>query len=294
MLNEPCKYGALLIDYDSEEFPVYHLVKPFTEEEHLRYDQAYRLLTAYQDESMFNYVKNSCIDLFDYIIKVGAAANESGTLSETDDRGSNIFDYVCSLTLAATNAFFVLQDQRKLKAEYIAKERGDDTKEKVAKIFRDLEDSSFGYRSILNLRNALVHVNLNSLTFSMSVGVGREPEFVLKMSRRDVLATRNLSFPKAAAKRAELEGLSEDPDVFALVTEGLPAIAKADGQVRDALYPESALQEASKVVRELIDVFDGRRGTYCLQTGPDFTIDRKIPSHTQLIPEALALAQSFS
>lgn len=295
-MTEEGPYGALLIDFDSHEFPLFRQITTLSPVDYRRYRDAYDVLASYLDESMMKFVSNCCDDLLNYVIDYAQRAHEQRTLSEVDDRGANVFDMVCSLALAATNSFFVVQDQHILKAINAGEMRGDDTEVQVKRLFHSLEDENFGYRTVLNLRNALVHVSIRSLKFKVSISVSREPSITLDISREDVLATRKLQGKSdlAKARRAELASLRQDPSLFDLLEEAMPAFVESEFSSRQLIYPEAVRREAAMSVCDLIDLFQGQRGTYCLQTGPGMTPDkRQIPNHQRLIPEVLALAESI-
>ncbi|WP_029899988.1 hypothetical protein [Nocardia brasiliensis] len=96
-----------------------------------------------------------------------------------------------------------------------------------------------------------------------------------------------------AAYRAQLEALPDDPAVLDLLQDVLPAIKETDKKIRAAMYPDEVLGTAAKTVSELMSRFRGQRGTYCLQTGPGFTEENRIPKHMRLSVEVLSFADSF-
>ncbi|WP_315770157.1 hypothetical protein [Rhodococcoides kroppenstedtii] len=287
------EHGAVLIDHESEDFPVFRPVADLSVEQYERFAEAYETLAASRDESMFNFVRACATDLLDYILRIGSRAVETRSVPRTDERGSDVGEYVRAQSLSASNAFFVYRDHRIHAAKLLGDRRGDSTELDVKSILDELDTDCFGYRWLIELRNALMHLDLRSVSFSITVSVGSEPAFTLNLIREQVLKTRNLNQTRNAARRAELAALAHDPSVIDLLQEALPAVASAESKVLKAMYPEPVLRDAGLVVCELIDLFDGRRGTYCLRTGPGFTSERRIPPYYQLSPEVLSHAESF-
>ncbi|WP_032408222.1 hypothetical protein [Rhodococcoides fascians] len=285
--------GAVLVDYESRDFPVFRPIADLSPDQYDRFSDAYATLAACRDESMFNFVRACVMDLIDYIVKVGNTAIETRSVPRTDERGSDVGEYVRTLSLSASNAFFVYRDHRTHAAKVLSEKRGDSTKTTIKSMLDDLNANCFGYRWLLELRNALMHMDLRSVSFSVKVSANAEPSFTLNMDREQVLQTNNLKNARNAALREELKALPDDPSVIDLLQEALPAIAETEREVLKALYPESVRRDAGLVVCELIDLFEGRRGTYCLFTGPGFTAEHRIPPHYRLEPEVLSHAETY-
>ncbi|KHJ73487.1 hypothetical protein QR64_06675 [Rhodococcus sp. Chr-9] len=165
-------------------------------------------------------------------------------------------------------------------------------------ILKQLYKDCFGYRWLVESRNALVHMDLRAV--ELSVGIrsgdsdGSEIDFTLTIARDVVLQTANLQKPYMADYRTELESLSSNLVVIDLLEQALPAVIGADKEIRDAMYPQSIIRENAKIVRELIRRFGGRRGVYCMQTGPGFTMENKIPPHIRLDLKVLSFADSLA
>lgn len=291
---EASDYGAVLIDWDSEDFPVFRPLDRFTEAEHHRYLAAHNLIEDYLSKSMIVFVREESLRLLNYLTEIGTAMQRDRRVSTTDANGLSIRDAVAAHVLGVVNAYFVYREQRREQAKRLGDERGDDTVDRVKVHLDGLYDSCPAYRWLVESRNALVHLDLTG-TVILGLGIGRslEPEIDLRLAREVILQTRNMNQKNMATYRAELESLPDDPAVLELLKDVLPVINETDKKIRDAMYPEAVLRDATETVRELVSRFQGRRGTYCLQTGPGFTMEHRIPKHTRLSVEVLSYANSY-
>ncbi|WP_280369167.1 hypothetical protein [Nocardia abscessus] len=287
-------FGAVLIDWDSHDFPVFRPLDRFDEAEHLCYLAAHDLIESYQSKSMLIFVREESLRLLDYLHEIGTAMQREGRVVPNDARGLSIRDAVAAHVLAVANAYFVYREQRREQAKQLGEQRGDDTFDRVKGHLDALYDGCAAYRWLVESRNALVHLDLmGTVILGLSIGTSREPMIDLRLARRTILQTRNMNQRNMAAHRAELESLPDDPAVLELLKEVLQVIGDTDKEVRKAMYPEEVLDDAAATVRELIGRFQGQRGTYCLQTGPGFTEEHRIPQHMRLSVEVLAFAQSY-
>lgn len=287
-------YGAVLIDWDSEDFPVFRPLDRFTKAEHDRYLAAHDLIESYLSKSMIVFVREESIRLLDYLTEVGTAMQRDRRVSPEDSRGVKIRDAVAAHVLGVVNAYFVYREQRREQAKRLGEERGDDTFDRVKVHLDALYDGCAAYRWLVESRNALVHLDLTgTVLLVLGIGSSLEPEIELRLARQVILQTRNMNQRNMAAYRDELKALPNDPAVLDLLRDVLPVIDQTDRKIRDAMYPEEILRRATETVRELVGRFHGRRGTYCLQTGPGFTMEHRIPQHIRLSVEVLSFADSY-
>lgn len=292
------EFGAVLIDVESAPYPIFRPVESFTREEHDWYKDAHEVLRDYLSKSMILFVTNESSNLLDYLITIGSAMKRDRRIIDTDENGVDIRDAAAARTLALTNAYFVYREQRREQAKHLGEARGDDTFDRVQSSLRQLYKDCFGYRWLVESRNALVHMDLRAV--ELSVGVrngdndGTEIDYTLTIARDIVLQTANLKKPHMADYRTELESLTGNLVVIELLEQALPAVVGADKEIRDAMYPQSIIQKNAEIVRGLIRRFSGRRGVYCMQTGPGFTRETKIPPHIRLDPNVLSFADSLA
>ncbi|MFI2232654.1 hypothetical protein [Nocardia testacea] len=287
-------FGAVLIDWDSYDFPVFRPLDRFDEAEHLRYMAAHDLIESYLSKSMIIFVREESLRLVNYLHGIGTAMQRDGRVAPTDADGLNIRDAIAAHVLAVANAYFVYREQRREQAKQLSEQRDDDTWDQVKIHLDALYEGCAAYRWLVESRNALVHLDLmGTVLLRLSIATSREPMIELRLARRTILQTRNMNQRNMAAYREELESLSDDPAVLDLLKEVLPVIAETDKQVRKAMYPANVLGDAATTVRELIGRFHGQEGTYCLQTGPGFTEEHRIPQHIRLSVEVLEFARTY-
>ncbi|MGU3438458.1 hypothetical protein ACNHUS_36295 [Actinomycetes bacterium M1A6_2h] len=227
----------MIIDYDIRDHPVFRPIAPLTEEENARYVSAYRELADYIDDAHLHFVLNECDDLIKFIVELGQRCLRERTIVRVDERGSSVRDVVAARTLSATNSFTVYRDQRRIVAEELARSRGDDTLDRYNERMKRLYRGCWGYRWILELRNALLHLSLNAVSFSISVS-DDGPKFTLNMRRSEVEKTNNMNQARNAEWLRELQAMSEEPSVFDMLEQAHPALGQAHSDLREILYPE--------------------------------------------------------
>jgi hypothetical protein len=161
----------------------------------------------------------------------------------------------------------------------------------VKALFAQLKRTSFEYRWLEALRDALQHGDINAFKWSFNVSIRADPEVKFDMDRAFMLEFFNENRSKPWLKRRELEELDSDPSVLDMIKAIQPLMGPLQEKLDAILYPK--VSEDVATVRELIRKFEGRRGMYALQTGPGFTRRQLAPPYSPLAPRVLAFADNY-
>lgn len=163
--------------------------------------------------------------------------------------------------------------------------------DKIKALFTELKETSFDYRWLEALRDALQHGDIDAFKWSFNISINAEPAVTITMDRAFMLEFHNDNRTKPWLKRAELENLDHDPNVLDMIKAVQPLMGPLQEKLDKVLYPNVAQDAAT--VREMIGRFEGREGMYFLQTGPGFTRRNLAPPQMPLEPEVLHFADTY-
>jgi len=285
-------YGAILLHRDPSrsDAPIFEKVCSFTEDENKRYCDAHERLRRMIDSELLQHISDESDRLCDLLVGVlRDLQNEQVSLAdqdEMDERRRKIRSALISFTAALQiHEYQTIRSARRTLGL-------DRTQvEAVKAIFDDLKNSSFEYRWLEALRDALQHGDINAFKWSFNVSVHADPEVKIDMDRTFMLSFINDKRNKPWLKRHELEELDSDPSVLDMIKAIQPLMGPLQEKLDKVLYLNVA--EDAATVRELIGRFQGGRGMYLLQTGPGFTRRRLAPSQSPLAPRVLHFADTY-
>lgn len=285
-------YGAILgyQDPEVEADIIFTQVSEFTEDEHNRYAEAHDRLRQLIDQDLFSYVSDSSDAFIDVVCDVlRDIQNQTFSLSNMDESHQRI-RRIRSALIAFTSALHIHQDQTyyKIKQKF---GDGSDGHKAVRKLFNDIYSGCFGYRWLIELRHVMLHVNMNAFSIAFAARLNADAEVILGMSR--YWMSKSSGVMDKAYKRTELEAMTEDPSVLEMIKVLQPAFGPLQDKIDAILFPAAEVAEDVETIRELIGRFNGRRGTYALQTGPGFTRRLRTPSFSPLDPRVLAFAEGY-
>jgi hypothetical protein len=286
------RYGAVLLyrDPSQSDAPIFTKVASFTEEENSRYTKAHERLRRMIDSELLRHISDESDRLCDVLI---------GVLRELQDRDISLNDEdamderrrrIRSALISFTAALQIHEYQT---IRSVRKTQGLDRSHVAAvkELFEELKKTSFEYRWLEALRDALQHGDINAFKWDFTVSVDAEPEVTVKLDRVFMLEFINDNRNKPWLKRRELEELGADPSVLDMIKAVQPLMGRLQEKLDAVLYPNVADDVAT--VRELISRFEGRQGRYFLQAGPGFTRRRLAPSLTALAPRVLDFAATY-
>lgn len=285
-------YGAIVLHRDPSrsDAPIFEKVCSFTEDEDKRYRHAYERLRRMIDSELLQHISDESDRLCDVLVSVlRELQSQRVSLSDQDamdERRRRIRSALISFTAALQ-----IHEYQTIRSARQALGLDRSHVEEVKALFNDLKKTSFEYRWLEALRDALQHGDINAFTWSFNVSVRVDPEVTINMDRALMLEFVKDNRNKPWLKRRELEKLDSDPSVLDMIKVVQPLMAPLREKLDKVMYPNVA--EDAATVRELIGRFEGRRGMYFLQTGPGFTRRQLAPSQTPLAPRVLQFAYMY-
>jgi hypothetical protein len=286
------QYGAILLHRDPSvsDAPIFEKVCSFTEEENTRYVKAYDQLRRMIDSELLQHISDESDRLCDVLIGVlRELESEQVSLADQDamdERRRRIRSALISFTAALQiHEYQTIRSARRT----LGLDRSQ--VEAVKALFDDLKKTSFEYRWLEALRDALQHGDINAFKWSFNVSVRADPEVKINLDRVFMLEFINDNRNKPWLKRRELKELDSDPSVLDMIKAIQSLMAPLQEKLDKVLYPNVA--EDAATVRELIGRFQGRKGMYFVQAGPGFTRRQLAPSQTPLAPRVLYFADTF-
>lgn len=285
-------YGAILLHRDParSDAPIFEKVCSFTEGENKRYCDAYERLRRMIDSELLQHISDESDRLLNVLADVlHELQSQRVSLADQDamdERRRRIRSALISFTAA-------LQIHEYQTIRSARRDLGLDRSqvEAVKALFDELKKTSFEYRWLEALRDALQHGDINAFKWSFNVSVRADPEVRIDMDRAFMLEFVNDNRNKPWLKRRELEDLDSDPSVLDMIRAIQPLMGPLQTRLDKVMYPKVA--EDAATVRDLIGRFQGRRGMYFLQSGPGFTRRQLAPSQTPLAPRVLHFADTF-
>lgn len=285
-------YGAILLHRDPSrsDAPIFEKVCSFTEEENKRYCDAYERLRRMIDSELLQHISDESGRLCDVLVGVLCELqSQRVSLADQDamdERRRRIRSGLISFTAALQiHEYQTIRSARRT----LGLERPQVDAAKA--LFDDLKTTSFEYRWLEALRDALQHGDINAFKWSFNVSVRDNPEVKIDMDRAFMLEFINDNRNKPWLKRRELDELDSDPSVLDMIKAIQPLMGPLQEKLDKVMYPNVAEDVAT--VRELIGRFHGRQGMYFLQTGPGFTRRQLAPSQTPLAPRVLHFADTY-
>lgn len=284
-------YGAVLgyVDPSVDAAITFTKLCSFSKEEDEKYRLAHERLRKMIDSELLRHISDECDRFCDILVE---------TLRDISDRRIALSDQdafderrrrLRSALISFTSAIHSHKDQsiRAVRDQFGRKSAEE---QKVLGLFDNLLTSSFAYRWLMKMRDALLHGDINAFKIHLSAQLDSEGEANVFMDRSYML-----SFTKEARdkwlKRKELEDMTTDPSVLDMIKNVQPLISDLQDELDAVLYPHVASDAAT--IRELISRFGGRVGMYALQSGPGFTRRLRIPPCAFLAPRVLAFADSY-
>ncbi len=285
-------YGAILGYHDPnlDVGIIFTKVCSFTEAENKRYVDAYDRLRRMLDGELLQHISDQSDALCDALI---------GLLSDLRSQQFSLFDEdamderrrkLRSALISFTSALHSHKDQT-IRAARDAFGRKTPQEQAVLALFSDLRTTSFDYRWLVEMRDVLLHGDINAFKYDFTARLHGKPAVNVHMDRAYMLEFTKEARGKPWLNRSELAEKTSDPSVLNMIQAIQPKMGELQKKLDTILYPNVA--EDAAVVKELIGCFNGRQGLYALQTGPGFTRRLWVPPFHRLAPRVLAFADAY-
>jgi hypothetical protein len=285
-------YGAILGFYDPNRDADINFEKlcSFTEAEHIHYRDAHERLRKMVDSELLRHVSDECDAVLDAVIRILQDLQGDRVSLMDEDAWDERRRKLRSALISFTSALQIYEDQT-IRAVRDAFGRKMPEERAVLGLFNDLKTSSFEYRWLGEMRDALLHGDINAFKYEFSAQLHGEPTVNVFMDRKYMLQFLGAARGKPWLDLNELRQLNSDPSVLDMIKALQPLMGQLQEKLDAILYPHAADDAAT--VRELIGRFEGRRGIYALQNGPGFTRRTMLPPLHRLAPRVLAFADQY-
>ncbi|RDI55920.1 hypothetical protein [Nocardia mexicana] len=285
-------YGAILgyRDPDVDAAIIFTKVCSFTENEDKCYRDAYDRLRRMLDSELLRHVSDESDRFCDVLIEVITDLRDRRISLVDEDAIDERRRRLRSALISFTSALHSHKDQS-IRAVRDLFGRKTTEEQAVLDLFDGLLSTSFDYRWLLEMRDALLHGDINAFKYNFAARLHGEPAVNVCMDRDYMLHFTREARKKPWLKRSELEQMTADPSVLDMVNAIQPQMVELQEKLDAILYPNTATDAAT--VKELIGRFNGRQGLYALQNGPGFTRRLWIPPYMTLAPRVLAFADNY-
>lgn len=285
-------YGAILGYRDPcvDAAIIFTKVCSFTEDENRRYRDAYDRLRRMLDSELLRHISDESDRFCDVLIGVLSDLRNNRISLTDEDAIDERRRRLRSALISFTSALHSHKDQsiRAVRDEF---GRRTPQEQSVLDLFNDLLSTSFEYRWLVEMRDALLHGDINAFKYDFTARLHGEPAVNVYMDRGYMLHFTREHRNKPWLKRSELEQRTSDPSVLDMIKAIQPLMGELQEKLDAILYSNVAGDAAT--VNELIGRFNGRRGIYALQTGPGFTRRLWIPPYMPLAPRVLTYADTY-
>ena len=286
-------YGAIL-GYRDDSRPdvglIFTKLCSFTEAEHTRYRDAHDRLRKMVDSELLRHISDECDAVIDAVTRIleDLQANRIAVMDEDawDERRRKLRSALISFTSALQSH----KDQT-IRAVRTAFGRKTPEERAVLALFNDLKTASFAYRWLGEMRDALLHGDINAFRYEFTARLHGEPTVNVYMDRQYMLGFTKEHRDKPWLKPAELQKMNSDPSVLDMIKALQPEMGALQERLDAILYPNLAADVVT--VQELIGRFEGRKGMYALQNGPGLTRRTMLPPLHRLAPRVLAFADNY-
>ncbi len=285
-------YGAILVHLDPSrsDAPIFEKVCSLTEEEDKRYNDAHERLRKMLDSELLGHISDESDRFLDQLVLI---------LEDLRDNKIGIFDWdawderrrkVRSALISFTSALQSHEDQT-IRAVRDTFARRTPQEQAVLALFNDLKADSFEYRWLLEMRDALLHGDINAFKYDFAARLHGENAVNVYMDRQYMFDFTKESRNKPWLKRSELQDRDSDPSVLDMIKSVQPLMGPLQEKLDRLLYPNAG--EDAAIVRELLARYPDKQGQRALQNGPGFTRRNMCPPLNPLAPRVLAFAASF-
>ncbi|MGW5517788.1 hypothetical protein [Nocardia africana] len=284
-------YGAVLgyRDPNVDAAIIFTKVCSFSEDENKRYRDSYDRLRRMLDSELLRHVSDESDRFCDVLVGVLTDLRNNQIAFADEDALDERRRRLRSALISFTSALHSHKDQS-IRSVRDSFGRKTPQEQAVLNLFNDLLSTSFEYRWLVKMRDALLHGDINAFKYDFTARLHGEPAVNVYMDK-DYMLRFTKEARESWLKRSELEQMTSDPSVLDMIKTIQPIMGELQQKLDAILYPDTAGDAAT--VKELISRFNGRRGLYALQTGPGFTRRVRVPPYMPLAPRVLHFADSY-
>ena len=285
-------YGAILgyRDDNRDVGLIFDKVCSFTEAQHKRYCDAHERLRKMVDSEVLRHISDESDAVIGGVIGILQDLQGDRISLLDEDAWDEHRRKLRSALISFTSALQIHEDQT-IRAARNAFSRNTPEEQAVLALFNDLKTTSFEYRWLGEMRDALLHGDINAFKYDFTARLHGDPEVNVYMDRGYMLQFTREARSKPWLKRSELEQTTSDPSVLDMIKALQPEMGQLQEKADAILHPNVAVDAAT--IRELIGRFEGRHGLYALRNGPGFTRGTGIPPLHRLAPRVLAFADKY-
>lgn len=286
-------YGAVLgyRDPAMDSDIIFTKVCSFTEEEHDRYMGAHERIRRMLDRELLQHISDESDRFCDVLMGIirDLQANRIGVFDEDawDERRRKVRSALISFTSALQS-----HEDQTIRAVRNTFARKTPQEQAVLALFTDLKTTSFEYRWLGEMRDALLHGDINAFRYDFTARLAGEQAVNVYMDCGYMLEFTREHRNQPWLQRSELEARTSDPSVLDMIKAIQPLMGQLQDELDKILYPNVADDAAT--VKELIGRFEGRQGVYAMQNGPGFTRRLGLPPLRRLAPRVLAFADKYT
>ncbi|MGY4711727.1 hypothetical protein ACXDF8_19525 [Mycolicibacterium sp. CBM1] len=265
----------------------YDRVCTLSEAESKRYREAYDRLRRMLDRELLQHVCDGA-DTLSTVLSGVVRDLEADRVSLTDDDAMDECKRrIRSALLSVTSALQIHRDQTITTA---ARTFGVNSAQAntVRTLFNDLARSSFEYRWLEELRDAMQHGDVDAVTYDFPTRLDGRARVDVHLNR-EYMARLPARTRRTWVRSSELSGLNRDPSIVDMLATAAPKVTALQGLLDEVLYPSVA--EDVTLVREFICRFGGRDGSRALHSAAGFTGSRLAAPH--LSPRVLAFVRGY-
>lgn len=285
-------YGAVLGFYDPNRDADINFEKlcSFTQAEHERYRGAHERLRKMLDSELLRHISDQSDAVCDVLTGILQDLQADRVSLMDEDAWDERRRKLRSALISFTSALHSHKDQT-IRAVRDTFGRRTPQEQAVLDLFNDLMTRSFEYRWLVEMRDALLHGDINAFKYDFTARLHGEPAVNVYMDRGYMLKFTKEHRNKPWLDRNELQQLTSDPSVLDMMKALQPLMGPLQEKLDAILFPNVADDAAT--IKELIGRFNGRQCLYALQNGPGFTRRTLLPPLHRLAPRVLAFANNY-
>ncbi|MGH3724612.1 MAG: hypothetical protein ACRDUS_10880 [Mycobacterium sp.] len=281
-------HGALLITTDAlGQVANFEQICTLSIDDYTHYKHAYKQISGLLFGSVYTYFTSSKSLLRSTVLAANQASDAG--LIQPNSAPDTFTTWLTSLratalSLCSSVAYHQDQMLRRIENAYGP---GSAEYNQVADQFHGLYDGYAGYRFLCRLRNVMVHESMEAVTAAVKqilVSGHIQSRFRVTIDRSFIAQSE-----MKRAVKAEIVGLSENPDLLDLADEITESLAAVNTTIETLLL--DSMSTAYQAVVEFDDLFGGKPGLRAITNSPDDGPGPHVPSYMPWSQQVVDLAR---